>query len=88
MIIHFHNSFEKSYRKRISFSKQLALKTQLKTTLFKTNTKDPSLRDHELTGIKKGLRAFSVNGDIRIIYKILSHNEVVFIDIGSHNQVY
>lgn len=32
--------------------------------------------------------AFSVTGDIRVIYRMLSEDEAELFDIGSHNQVY
>lgn len=43
--------------------------------------------DHALTGKLTGKRAFSVAGDIRVIYVELE-DAIVFLDIGSHNQVY
>jgi len=45
------------------------------------------LRDHKLIGKKKNFRAFSVTGDIRVVYIIVDSNIWLF-DIGSHNQVY
>ncbi len=63
-------------------------KTEEIITIFKNNHRDPILRDHLLKGKKQDLRAFSITGDIRIVYKIISKNEVLFLDIGSHNQVY
>jgi len=46
------------------------------------------LKDHPLTGKKQGLRAFSITGDVRIVYHFVSDDFVEFLDIGSHNQVY
>lgn len=45
------------------------------------------LHDHALTGKLAGKRAFSMAGDIRIIY-IELEDSIVFLDIGTHNQVY
>lgn len=80
--------FKKAYKKRIATNKKLALQTKERISLFQYNPSSPILRDHPLTGAKKGLRAFSVTGDIRIVYLPISENEVTFLDIGSHNQVY
>lgn len=88
MKIDFHTSFKKAYKNRISFHKKLAIQTETRITLFKSNPKDPVLKDHPLFGAKKGLRAFSISGDIRIVYIPVSEQEVIFVDIGSHNQVY
>jgi len=35
----------------------------------------------------KGLRAFSVGGDLRVVYRE-TEEYYEFLDIGSHNQVY
>lgn len=47
----------------------------------------PPLRDHALTGKLAGKRAFSVAGDIRVIYVELA-DAIVLLDVGSHNQLY
>jgi len=88
MKVKFHNTFKKVYKTRISPNKKLILQTTERITLFKTNSKNPLLKDHGLTGAKKDLRAFSITGDIRIVYLPVFENEVIFLDIGSHNQVY
>lgn len=88
MKIKLYSSFDKSYKKRISLNIKLAIQTQKRIALFESNPNDPILKDHPLTGTKKGLRSFSVSGDIRIIYMPVLDKEVIFVDIGSHNQVY
>lgn len=80
--------FEKSYRSRILPNKKLVKQTQKRIALFSENTMHPLLKNHSLTGAKQGLRSFSVTGDIRIVYQPLGNDEVIFFDIGSHNQVY
>jgi addiction module RelE/StbE family toxin len=45
------------------------------------------LNDHALTGDMQGRRAFSITGDIRVVY-IELQDKIIFIDIGTHNQVY
>lgn len=88
MKIRFHLKFQKSYRSRIYNNKKLVLHTEQRIELFRTNPDTSILKDHALSGSKKGLRAFSITGDIRIIYQNISEEEVIFMDIGSHNQVY
>lgn len=83
-----HQSFIKSYAKRVTRKSALAAKTQQRIKLFKRDCSNVILKDHPLSGAKKGLRSFSVTGDIRIIYRPAGAGEIVFIDIGSHNQVY
>ena len=61
--------------------------TDERTRLFVADSQDSLLRDHQLSGRLKGYRAFSVTGDIRVVYYI--HEEIAyFVDIGTHNQVY
>lgn len=88
MKIDFHSSFKKAYKNRISFNKKLAVQTEKRIILFKSNPNDPILKDHSLLGAKKGLRAFSISGNIRIVYMPVSEQKIIFVDIGSHNQVY
>lgn len=88
MKVKLHHLFEKSYKARVASSNKLISQTEERIALFKSDPKNSLLKDHGLTGAKKKLRAFSVTGDIRIVYLPVSDTEVVFIDIGSHNQVY
>jgi len=88
MIIEPHPSFTKSYRKRIAHSSKLVTRTKERLTLFAQNPSHPLLDDHALRGKKLQLRAFSVTGDIRIVYLPLAQNHVLLLDIGTHNQVY
>lgn len=79
--------FDKNYRKRISSNRNLEVKFEERVRLFQDNPRDPVLKNHKLTGSRKNLSAFSVAGDVRVLYEI--RGEVaIFVDIGSHNQVY
>ena len=87
MKVEYKNSFIKNYRKRIHENSPEDKKFIARLKLFEINPQNPILRDHSLTGNFKGLRSFSVTGDIRVIYYIEGET-AYFIDIGSHNQVY
>lgn len=78
----------KFYVKRISAGSSLEKKFQQRIVQFIADRADPVLHDHSLVGQKSGLRAFSIAGDVRVIYYQLSEEIFVFVDIGSHNQVY
>lgn len=80
-------NFEKSYKKRIGLSIKLRSQYVNRVELFKTGKRDCPVDDHSLAGKLKGKRAFSIANDIRVIYEE-TEDEIVFIDIGSHNQVY
>lgn len=88
MEIYYHAKFLKNYHKRIASSSKLKRLVKKKISLFLKNPFDVVLKNHSLKGKKKGLRSFSVSPDLRIIYQEISKTTIVFLDIGSHNQVY
>ena len=80
-------TFEKHFKQRISSNKKLLNQFKERLTLFMAGELGYPLHDHALTGKLVGKRVFSVAGDIRVIYVELE-DSIVFLDIGSHNQVY
>lgn len=88
MKIILHPNFKKSYQKRILLNTKLDKQAEKRINLFVKNLKHPSLKDHPLKGSKRNDRAFSITGDIRIVYRYLNSNTILFLDIGTHNQVY
>lgn len=58
-----------------------------KIELFKNNPRYPSLRNHKLEGRLGNYWSLSVNRSIRLIY-IIDNESYVFVDLGTHNQVY
>lgn len=87
MQVNYSKGFIKNYKRRIKVFPKLHTQFLNRIELFKTDRTNPSLKDHQLTGDKSEYRAFSITGDMRVIYKI-SEDEVKFYDVGSHNQVY
>lgn len=87
MRIKYHKEFVKNYRKRITANPKLVTQFKKRLESFTKNPNDPTLKDHKLVGKRQSFRAFSVTGDIRVVYKITG-NEIWLYDIGSHNQVY
>ncbi len=88
MIIELHPQFEKAYKKRVAINAKLVKKTTERLALFQSDRAHPLLKDHALTGDKSHLRAFWITGDVRIVYQPVADDHVLFLDIGSHNQVY
>lgn len=87
MIIRRHRQFLKNYKKRILTHLNLDKKFEERLNLFIQDSKNPKLKDHKLLGSLEGFRAFSVTGDIRVVYRVIE-GVIEFYDIGSHNQVY
>jgi addiction module RelE/StbE family toxin len=87
MKILYHKDFIKHYKKRIATNPQLLSKFRLQLNAFSKNPSNPTLKDHKLIGKKNNYRAFSITGDIRVVYKIVD-DTIWFYDVGTHNQVY
>jgi addiction module RelE/StbE family toxin len=87
MPIKYHKEFSKNYQKRIASNPKLVSKFQASLKLFINNPENPALKNHKLIGKLSDYRAFSVTGDIRVVYRIVN-KELWLYDIGTHNQVY
>jgi addiction module RelE/StbE family toxin len=80
-------TFEKHFKQRIGSNEKLRTQFKKRLTLFIIGELGYPLHDHALTGRLAGKRGFSIAGDIRVIYVELE-DVIVFLDVGSHNQVY
>lgn len=67
---------------------ELALLINKKIILFQRNPQDTRLDNHALTKKMQGKWAFSITGDLRIIYEWVGRTTVRFLDIGPHIKVY
>jgi len=80
--------FKRSYKKKIKNNQELKKRFWDAVELFSKEPFNSRLRTHKLTGKLKGLWAFSVAFDCRVIFKFLDKDEVLLIDIGGHDEVY
>lgn len=85
MMIIFQKSFEKRYKKLPDKVKQ---KVKEKNLLFAKDPFDSILGNHALVGKYSGYRSINVTGDFRIVYKMLNDDIALFVDIGTHSQLY
>lgn len=85
--IHWAPSFKRAFRKRVQ-NTPLSNKFQNQLELFVQDPFAPGLRTHKLTGVLNGLWAFSVSYDCRVIFDFVSPEEILLIDIGTHEDVY
>ena len=60
----------------------------LRTEWFMADPKDYRLKTHALTGNLKGYFSFSITRGKRVKFIWVSDNKVLFIDVGSHEEVY
>jgi addiction module RelE/StbE family toxin len=82
-----HRQFEKNFRKRIAPDIKLLAQFDERVKLFIAGVREAPVNDHGLTGQLLGYRAFSVTGDVRVIY-LETKTDIIFLDVGTHNQVY
>jgi mRNA-degrading endonuclease YafQ of YafQ-DinJ toxin-antitoxin module len=54
---------------------------------FAKNPRDPLLRTHKLKGELRSYWAFSVDDDLRVVFR-WNGDEAFLVNIGSHNEVY
>ena len=86
MTIKYAKSFWKNYVKLTSKKQSKVKKT---IALFQIDTHHPSLRNHPLQGDMQGRRSISAGGDLRLVFRDYEkYTVVLFLDVGSHNQVY
>ena len=80
-----HKSFIKAYRK---LPMKLKKTVEEKLTLFCDDPFVQELNNHALSGKYQGHRSINITGDYRAIYKVISEEEVIFVVLGTHSQLY
>ena len=86
--VSFSSSFRRVFKKRIKSNTKLESRFWAKLEVFTNNPFDPSPRTHKLSGKLKDLWSFSVEYDQRVVFYFTDEENVVFTDIGNHDEVY
>lgn len=77
--------FERQYKK---LSLDIKLRAEAKEKIFVSDPFDPRLNTHKLHGKDREHWAFGVTRKIRIKFSFLGDNEVLYLEVGSHDDVY
>lgn len=85
--IQFAKKFSKNYLVRISRNPSLKKQFDERYQMFISGVRGYPLFDHALSQNMKGLRSFSLGGDLRVVYRE-TETYYEFLDVGTHNQVY
>ena len=85
MKIFLHKNFVKKYAKLSSGQKT---KFKERRDIFFLDPFDPILNNHALAGRHLGTRSINIAGDLRVIYKIITNDTVLFIDVDTHSNLY
>ncbi len=80
--------FKRSYRKRIHRHPHLKRQFCEKMRMFLQEPFDSQLRTHKLSGKLKGIWAFSINDEYRVIFEFINKQKALLIDFGTHDEVY
>ncbi len=88
MTIEFSSRFQKSYKKLMVRRPDAAISILQKILLFSQQPNSRSLALHKLRGELKDVYSFSVEYDLRIIVDLNNPDKALFIDIGTHDEVY
>jgi addiction module RelE/StbE family toxin len=85
----FTESYEKRAKKFIKKHPEVISLYKKTLQVLELNPHHPSLRLHKLTGKLSDLHSISINISYRISLEfILENNEIILINVGSHNKVY
>ena len=77
--------FERRYKRLPPRVKELEKKKEI---IFRADPFAPQLKTHKLQGRDKDSWAFYIDYKYRIKFIFISDTEVLFIDAGTHNEVY
>lgn len=80
--IEYSTNFAREFKKLSQNKQKEALKAE---KIFKADQFAVKLKTHKLTGKLKGLWAFSINYQDRIIFEFAGEGKVIFYRIGSHD---
>lgn len=87
MEVSFSSSFKRTFKKFVRGNINLEAKFWQKLEQFTLDPFEPSLRTHKLSGKLNDLWSFSIDYDVRVVFYFIEE-EAVFVDIGSHDDVY
>lgn len=77
--------FDRSYKK---LPEAIKLKAEAKEKIFAKNPFHAILRTHKLHGKDKEHWAYWVDNKYRIKFLFLNGNKVLYLDVGTHEEVY
>lgn len=82
------SSFTRAYKKKVKTDNELKEKFWKLIKLFEKDPFTPLLKTHKLSGKLAGHWAFVVEYDCRVVFRFEGKNEVLLVDIGTHDEVY
>lgn len=90
MEVAFSEKFKKVYQKRVKGDVIQERAFRISLELFISDPFDSRIKTHKLSGRLSKLWSFSVRYDLRVVFYFTEDQptKAVFIDIGTHDEVY
>jgi mRNA-degrading endonuclease YafQ of YafQ-DinJ toxin-antitoxin module len=88
MEVSFSSSFKRAFKKRITGNPDLESRFWQKLEQFTIEPFAPTLKTHKLSGKLRDFCSFSIDYDARVLFYFTEDEKAVFVDIGSHDEVY
>lgn len=88
MAVSFSSSFKRTFKKCIKNNTDLETRFWQKLEQFTVDPFAPNLKTHKLSVNLKEFWSFSVDDDARVLFYFTDDDKTVFVDIGSHDEVY
>lgn len=85
MNVDFTKTFNKQFQKLPTKQQEQA---KAAVALFVQDVTAPALRNHGLKREWQGHRSITAGGDLRLHFKVIEDNKVLFVAVGSHSQLY
>ena len=85
MKVDFTKAFDKQFAKLPSKRQEKARDT---IALYLQDVSAKSLRVHPLKGEWLGYQSISAGGDLRLHFKMVDQDTILFVAVGSHSQLY
>jgi addiction module RelE/StbE family toxin len=84
-----HLTFHKKFKKHIAkLTPKQRRQIEERLLLFISTPFAHDLNNHALGEVSRGYRSINITGDMRAIYEPISKNEVFFVEIGTHSELY
>lgn len=85
MRISVHPKLAKQLLRRTARDRRVLMERLL---LFETDPHNHTLRNHPLLGKWYGYRSINLTGDLRAIFRLLNSDHAIFVEIGTHSELY
>lgn len=77
--------FDKQFKKQ---SAKIKKEFEKRIRVFLTDSNNPLLHVHKLSGSYEGLWSFNVSGDVRVVFDDSDETVIILVAIGSHSELY